>query len=362
MASPVGRQCGVGDVASRLARALPAEFEPTLVDLPTRASRGEWCQVNRLARSCDVVHVHFENGLFQVLRPLRNRLGTLLAGIGDRTIVSLHGPLPELVPRWPRWRTPRDLVRDLAYFPFFARWEKAQYRRARHWVTHTRVAHERARRTLPRDRLSLLPLPVPQVADRWRYAPAEPLQITTPGFVKPNKGYELLLEVLGRLPTWRWVIAGGPQDDRDRLYLDQLRQAIEHAGLGSRIEITGYRPAVEVERELARATVVVLPFHTTTASASLAWAVGCGAPVVAARLRPFVEVAEAGAGVELVEGRDPDTWTRCLTRLAAEPSSLELLSARNLRYAQGHGDETTAGRYADLYAGLHAGLAAGASR
>ncbi len=355
--APVDRPCGVGDVAARLARALPAGFQPTMIDLPSSAHRRDWRRASRLAGGHDVVHVHYEYGLFRVVKPLRNRLASLLDGIGSPTVVSLHGSLPDLAPRWPVWRGLGDAARDLAYLPFFARWEAAQYRRARHFIAHARPVHERAARFVPADRLSLLPLPVPRVASRWQGPPADGPLIVTPGFVKPDKGYELLVEVLRRLPGWRWVIAGGPQDDRDRRHLEELRQAVDGAGLAGRIRVTGYRPAAEVEAEFAGATMAVLPFHRAAASASLVWAIACATPVVAADLPSCVEVAQEGAGVELVEGRDADVWARSLAELAADVEQLRRLSAASQRYAAGHDDAAVAARHASLYAGLVGGPA-----
>lgn len=350
--APLDRACGVGDFAARLARGLPASCEPILIDLPREPTRAAWRDASRLAAGHDVVHVHFEYGLFHVVKPLRNRLATLLGGVGARTVVSLHGAVPELRPRWPGWRSVRDAARDLAYAPFFACWEGAQYRRARHWIAYARPVYERAARFLPAGRLSLLPHPVPEVTSTWRLSPAAGPCLVTPGFVKPEKGYELLVEALSRLPGWRWVVAGGPQDERDRRYLADLEARIDAAGLTTRVRITGYRRAAEVDAELAAATVAAFPYRTATASGSLAWAVACGTPVVASRLPSFAEVAEAGAGVELLDRADVSAWVERLAALAGDAGRLERLSGASLRYAAHHGYPAVASRHAEIYAGL----------
>jgi glycosyltransferase involved in cell wall biosynthesis len=348
----VDRPCGVGDVAIRLAQALPEGFQPTLIPLPVRARRSDWRRVRRLAGDHDLVHVHYEYSLFHVVKPLRNRLASLLGGIGYRTVVSLHGALPRLDPRWPGRRAARDAMRDLAYLPFFAGWEAVQYRRARHWIAYARPVHDRAERFLPARRLSLLPLPVPHASSRWQPSPSDGPLIVTPGFIKRDKGYELLIEVLGRLPEWRWVMAGGAQGENDRRYLEELRRTIHDAGLAGRVHISGYRPQAEVESQLARATIAVLPYHFAAASASLAWAIACGTPVLAADLPSFAEVAGDGAGVELVDGRDPDRWARALAALAADEARLRRLSAASHEYAARHDDAAVAAQHASLYAGL----------
>jgi glycosyltransferase involved in cell wall biosynthesis len=113
--------------------------------------------------------------------------------------------------------------------------------------------------------------------------------------------------------------------------------------------------AAEVESEIAGATLAVLPFHRAAASASLSWAIACATPVAAAKLPSISELAEAGAGVVLVDGRDADVWARSLAELAADGDRLRRLSAASHRYAASHVDAVVAARHASLYAGLVGG-------
>lgn len=348
------RPCGIGDVAERLARALPACCRSTLIDLPQRDRRQEWRQTSRRCQGHDVVHLHFEYSLFFVVKPLRNRLAGLLGRIQAPTVVTLHDTLPRLEPRWPHWRCVGDGIRDLAYLPFFPWWEAAQYRRADHWIAHVREVYARAATVGPAHRSSLLPLPVPPSSESWRWDPSDAPRIVTPGFVKRHKGYELLVEILQRLPGWNWVVAGGPQDERDRLFVIELEKRIEDAGLSDRVRFTGYCPEPDMEAELARATLAVLPFHRAAASSSLAWAIACGTPVVAAGLPAFREIADSGAGIEVVDGRDADLWACRFAELAGDHDRLRELSAASRRYAADRDDEAVAAAHADLYAGLAA--------
>ena len=350
------RPCGIGDFARRSARALPVGFQSTLIELPERDRPDEWRQTSHRCQGHDAVHIHYEYGLFHVVKPLRNRLAVLLDRIDAPAVVTLHDALPRLEPRWPHWRTVGDGVRDLGYLPFFPWWEAAQYRRADHWIAHTREVYARAATAIPAHRLSLLPLPVPPVALQWHWSPSDPPTITSPGFIKRHKGYELLVDILERLPGWTWVVAGGPQDDSDRLYVVELKTRIENAGLGGRVRFTGYRSAADVEAELACATLAVLPFHRAAASSSLAWAIACATPVVAAELPAFQEVAGDGAGIDLVDGRDPGRWAARLAELAGAHDRLRQLSAASRQYAATRDDKATGAAHADLYAGLAAGV------
>lgn len=348
------RPCGIGDFARRLARALPAGFQSTLIDLPERDRSDEWRRTVRRCQGHEVVHIHYEYGLFHVVKPLRNRFAGLLDRIDAPTVVTLHDALPRLEPRWPHWLSIGDGVRDLAYLPFFSWWESAQYRRADHWIAHTREVYDRAATAMPANRLSLLPLPVPPVTQSWHWAPSDPPRIVTPGFIKRHKGFELMVEVLEQLPGWSWMVAGGPQDEGDRLFVLELEQRIEDAGLADRVRFFGYCPEVEIEAQLARATMAVLPFHQAAASSSLAWAIACATPVVAADLPAFAEVAGGGAGIDLVAGRDPRRWAERLAELAGAHDHLRQLSAASRRYAATRGDEANGAAHGELYAALAA--------
>lgn len=352
IAASFDRPCGVGDLAGRLARALPLDFEPTLVDLPLTDRSPEWRRAAQALDGHDIVHVHYEYSLFHVVKPLRNRFADLLSRITAPTVVTLHDALPRLDPRWPHWRTVGDGVRDLGYLAFFPWWEAAQYRRADHLIAHSRPVHERAAGLVAHDRLSLVPLPVPTVSRSWRWSPSGPPVIVSPGFVKPHKGYELLVEVLERLPGWRWVVAGGPQDEQDRRYVAGLQQHIDDSGIGHRVRLTGFCPETDVESELARATLAVLPFHRAAASSSLAWAVACATPVVAADLPAFADVAGEGAGIDLVAGWDADRWAGRLAELAGDRGKLERLSEASRRYSEDRTDSIVSAAHAELYQGL----------
>ncbi len=352
IAASFGPPCGIGDVARRLAQVLPTGFRATLVDLPTEDRPVEWRRVVRQLREHDIVHIHYEYSLFHVVKPLRNRFSDLLHRVGAPTVVTLHESLPVLEPRWPHWNGIGDGVRDFGYLPFFRWWESAQYRRADHWIAHARPIVEKAAGFVDSHRLTLLPLPVPAVSRSWRLPSSGEPVIVSPGFVKPHKGYELMVEVLERLPGWRWVVAGGPQDERDQGYVVELKRIIDEAGLSPRVRFTGFRPVADVESELARATIAVLPFHRVAASSSLAWAIACATPVVAADLSAFSELHADGAGIDLVAGRDADRWADRLVKLAADHHRLGELSAASRRYSASRGDSAIAAAHAAVYAGL----------
>lgn len=343
------RPCGIGDVAARLARALPSDCSPTLVELPEEDRPNEWRRVIRRVRGHDVVHIHYEYSLFHAVKPLRNRFGRLLGRIGTPVVVTLHDTLPGLEPRWPHWRTIGDGIRDLGYLPFFRWWGPAQYRRADRWIAHSRPVYEKAEVLVDPGTVSLLPLPVPPASRSWRWSPSDQLTIVSPGFVKPHKGYELLVEVLERLPGWNWVVAGGSQDDRDRRFVIELKRRVADAGLSQRVRFTGYCPEADVESELARATMAVLPFHRAAASSSLGWAVACETPVVAADLPAFAEVAEDGAGVDLIAGRDADRWADRLAELAGDHDRLGRLATASRRYSADRSDAAVAAAHAEIF-------------
>jgi len=346
----------VADHARQLVEALPEELAVTWLALPEDGARRRWRALADQAGGLDLLHVHFETSLFHSVKPLRNRFATLMNAVAVPKVATLHGPLPALAPRWRRGaRRPADLLRDLLYLPFFARWERTQYGRADRWIVHS---EERARHVETHGgagRTTVIALPTPAVERRWSPAGDGVARLVTPGFVKEAKGLELLLEAVAALPEVRWTIAGGPQDAADRRTLAAIEARIEALGLGDRVRITGFLPREEIDELLATASVAAFPYRWSTGSSALAWAIGSSTPILVSDLAVFRELVEGGAGLELVAEGDADAWITALRGLLGDPERRVELSRRNRAYAARsswrHAAERTAAVYGSALGG-----------
>jgi glycosyltransferase involved in cell wall biosynthesis len=157
--------------------------------------------------------------------------------------------------------------------------------------------------------------------------------MVTPGFVKPHKGYEELSQLLAADRSWSWIIAGGAQDRRDEEYVRRLQEALAAGGLGDRVRITGYLDRPEIEAKMCGAHLAVFPYADVFGSGSVAWAIGCGMPVVTTDLPEFRSMRSRGAGIELLPVGSPDRWAEIIRRLWCEPARLEELARKNRVYA-----------------------------
>jgi glycosyltransferase involved in cell wall biosynthesis len=130
------------------------------------------------------------------------------------------------------------------------------------------------------------------------------------------KGHALLLDALGRLanlPGWVCWIAGGVQQPREGLYLDELKQKVRQLGLDRRVQFLGQR--TDVSELLIAADVHCQP-NTEPEPFGLAFveALRAGLPVVTTALGGALEILDNSCGV-LVPPGDAVALAKVLAQL-----------------------------------------------
>jgi glycosyltransferase involved in cell wall biosynthesis len=349
--APERLPCGIADYVALHLDRFPEDIEPRLLAMPgANRSPTDWRRLAFEANACDLVHVHFECGLFAPVKPWRNRYLDFMGAIERPRLVTLHDAFPRLLPRWQSSRPWRlgHLARDLACLPLFSGWDQRHYRQADHCIVHTETLHALAADQVGSDRVSLLPMPVPETERRWRGMTEGPTRLITPGFIKPHKGYERLLNLLAVRKNWHWTLAGEPQNSVDATYAEQLRTKIRALGLDGRVEISGHLSRNDMESRMAEAALAVFPFRHTAGSSSIAWAMGVGLPVVTTDLPAARGLLEAGAGITLLPAEDAQ-WDDWLAALLANGPRLQLLSRKNLNHSRRHDFGALARKVADIY-------------
>lgn len=79
------------------------------------------------------------------------------------------------------------------------------------------------------------------------------------GVPRPNKGLEVLPDVLERLPSARLLLVAMPT--RENQYWDGIEQRLQEAGMQDRVTITGYLPDRQVADLLATCDAGLYPFR-----------------------------------------------------------------------------------------------------
>ncbi len=338
VAAPARARCGISDYTRLLADAYPSDVQIHHIPFPSCSSPKAWRSVASITDEFDVVHVNYEYSFFHTIKPYRNRFATFMRRLRPPAVVTAHAALPKLIPRWQTTTRYRlyDFLRDMAYLPFFGTWETAEYKRGRHWVVHTAELAAQLAKTVGVDHVSYTLHPVPECCHQWSYRASDRFLFVTPGFIKPHKGYESLIPVLTAHRKRRWILAGGPQNQADEQYLEELRTRWRQSGVDSRVEVGGYLPRAELEAAACRGVIAVFPFRWVSGSATLSWAAGLGIPIVATDLSPVLEMKKAGAGIELLPFGSEMLWPSIIENLVGDRERLERLSRQNHEYARRH--------------------------
>lgn len=352
--APRHKRCGIADYARLLAEALQDYIQVQWIELQTGKERRAWRDAARMADSADLVHIHFEYGLFDPVKPFRNRYADFMQGLKAPAVVTLHDRLPELGPSWDfgPWYEFKDIIRHFLYNTFFRGWERRQYQLARHCIAHNQEIQQTAIRFMSSRQVTLMHHPVPRTSIDWKLEKAETGCLVTPGFIKLHKGYETVLELLPDRPSWRWIWAGSAQTEAYEPDLERLKSTVEQKSLAQQVQMTGYLDRVEMERTMARAKIAVFPYRWVSGSGAMAWAIGMGMPVVASDLPPFRMVKEAGAGIELVPPDESMRWGEVIEALLNQPDRLQALAQKNIQYAEKYSYERTAEVHAELFRSL----------
>lgn len=176
-------------------------------------------------------------------------------------------------------------------------------------------------RHAPAVRLTTLPNAV-DVSDIPQAEPRPPTPtIVYAGALGRGKGLLDLLEALialreRGLAEWSLRIVGGAnQIGEDEA--EFIREAYGRAGFGE--TFLGALPVHEVHRELARATIVVLPSHSEGHPLVVLEAMAAGAAVIATAVGGVPETIRDGVDGVIVPPRSPERLADALTQLLGDP-------------------------------------------
>ena len=170
-------------------------------------------------------------------------------------------------------------------------------------------------------------------------------RIVAAGRLLPIKGFDVLVEALGRLGDADLRIMG-EGEERAR-----LQSRIDAAGLGERATLLGHLPPEAMRAELRAGRVFAMPSRGEGMPLALLEALACGCPAVATPVGAIADLLGGEAGT-LVPVEDAAALAGALGRALEGEAGLTRAGARAL--AERYSEEACYGAYADLIGTLAA--------
>lgn len=265
----------------------------------------------RLLDPCDVAVVQHEYGIFG--GPDGDEALQLLAALRIPAVVVLHTVLTEPTPH--QKQVLEEVVRLASAVVTMT------------WTAHDRLADGYA---VDMTKVSVIPHGAPAVRNSATRSAADRPTVLTWGLIGPGKGIEWAIDAMASLvdldPAPRYVVAGQTHPkvlaNQGEAYREQLQRQVRDLGLSGSVVIDGrYRDAAALERLVASADVVLLPYDSTdqVTSGVLIEAVASVTPVVATRFPHAVELLGGGAGL-IVPQQDPAAIADALRAVLTDPA------------------------------------------
>ena len=314
---------------AEVVRCLPAPL-PTF-DRPISFGRN-LVQVFRYARGADLVHFFVEP--YAMAASLAFPWPYLITVHGTYGVIPMRG---------------NPVTRTL-----FAR----AMRRARAVVCVSRFTRRRVAEALPLDNLAVINngLELPKTSERRDGLSIDggPILLGV-GALKPRKGYHVAVEALPivrqRYPDVRYYLVG---DDRDRRYVDELRESVRRLGLERNVVIAGRIDDDELDALYRRCDAFVLPPVNSGAAFE-----GFGLTYLEANAygKPVVGSFDCGAEDAIVEGEngllapqgDPAAVAARVLDLLDDPSRAARMGERGRQMALARDWSRVVDEYLALY-------------
>jgi mannosyltransferase len=178
------------------------------------------------------------------------------------------------------------------------------------------------------------------------------------GRLRPSKGTDLfvdaLIELLPRYPSWSAILTGLAQPN-EMLFVKELQQRIQKAGLTSRIHFLGDLPVQSIRDWFQTVDICVAASRREGFGLTPLEAMACGAAVVTsdAGVWPWIIDEEVGRIFPTSAALNPQSLIDALEPLFADPSQTARLGqAARLRAEQRHAIQQEATAIHDVYESL----------
>ncbi|MDE2127348.1 MAG: glycosyltransferase family 4 protein [Armatimonadetes bacterium] len=367
MLTTIGDRCGVAAYTRELTRALDRlpgiEVETIPITVGRQPTEHYVEQAKSLnAGDIDLVHVQHEHSFWGGVMPRASAWWELRYLISKPIVLTAHTTfsLAQLL-RLPTERRPHKwLVKRLLI-------ASRRYRDsvdAAPFATAVTIVHTEAARTeligrgvdpryvitIPTGVPAATPVPDGGAGFRRRFGLDGKTTLTVFGYIAPNKGYELMFDVLGSLsPEVVLVIAGGARTADMEPYRRRLEQQMHELGLSERVVITGYLSDEEVAAAMEASDLALAPHTEATGSYSVMLPMSHGRPILASDLDCFKEAFGRRPCLQLFRNGDRRDLVLHLRQLLADGPRRAELGREAAAYAADHSWAKTAERTVAVY-------------
>ncbi len=352
MLTTVGDRCGIAAYTRALVEALGCLPETQVEVIPItegRQSAQHYIeQAERFnAPDVDVVHIPHEHSFWGGIMPGSSGYWEMRYLIHKPVVLTAHTTytLAEMLKvkteRRPHKRIAKELL--LLNRNYVDSVQTAPFTTA-FTIVHTAAArNELIARGAKPGYVTIVPtgIPEPHPAPTGGRAFIERFQlqgrriITLFGYITPNKGYELTLDLLPTLPAdVTLVIAGGTRAADMEPYRAALEERIARSGLRERVVITGFLADNDVAEAMEASEIVLVPHTQATGSYSVTLPLTHGRPILASDLDCFREISLRMDCVALFRAGDAGDYSAQLSALLNDPERRDRLAANARRYAE----------------------------
>ncbi|GAA0671433.1 glycosyltransferase [Natronoarchaeum mannanilyticum] len=173
------------------------------------------------------------------------------------------------------------------------------------------------------------------------YDPDETV-IVEPGYVRPEKGCDLFVDLARRLEDYSFLLAGGSQGADE--YFEEIRREIPE-----NVQMTGVLSDRRFHAAFIAADLVVLPYREVTQSGIFNWCAAYERPVVGSDEPYFERLSDNWDAVEVVDFNDIDRAASIVRTIVESDERSRELKERVGKYRSDRSFEGVVEKQLDIY-------------
>lgn len=168
--------------------------------------------------------------------------------------------------------------------------------------------------------------------------------VAVPGYIRPEKGQDVFVEIADQVSEHNFLIAGGTQADED----ESFRREIEHSA-PENIQITGVLDQDEFHTAFVASDLIVLPYRDVTQSGIFNWCVAYEVPTVASDEPYFARLKAEWNCVELFDLEHPTEAAELIQMLLKDEHRREELVVGMRDYGKASSTDAVVNKHNRIY-------------